>query len=911
MPNDRDASRGSASVAGVFEEVNRTSRAPHSRRTAEDWSLSIEDRRVSPRLDGHLPTVLHCGDRHWRGESRSIGLGGVSLTLAGDIPAMLNQHVRLSLDPGSDSLESLGIVCGIRATDDQLAPDKPRSWVTLAVKFLDLSDGDEQLVTSLLAEGRIQSSRLCIAAALVEQQNDEGLIDANVDAPAMIPKSPKGSVGGSEGPRQERRRHRRLAVGLMTQVRLLDGRDRVLLRAATKNLTFTGACVCIPAVDGLTGSKLLVEWTTSTANTLDSDVDTVETTSCSVVGRVLWTRSQRPAASSGLVEATGHTVLAGIQFLPVAKDTKSSIEALLEQVQPSSRAEADRSDGPSVISECSACFRPCGTRIVLCYDRPRTEVADDAPIVVLAPGYGEGKRDYVALAYYLASNGFHVVRYDNVNHVGESDGVVTEFRLEDMELDLGTVLNYVAGKWPGRSIGLVATSLAGRVALKVTGETSHVKLLVLINGIMDVRHTLQSVHQEDLIGEHLAGMRKGVVNILGLTIDADHWLAQAVHGNYADLATTERDAERLRTPVVLFHAEHDAWVDPSSIRTVVTAVGPYLRHSYVVPGALHRLQESPRKARMVYRQIAMSCWEELWPKRPFEKLHEPSHREIGVQNRAERERSKSKRSIAKSDHVAFWKDYLHNFQAIPNVADFWRLMDHVYRLMGDCHDGERILDAGCGNGNFGVFLQLNQAFRQRYARRGYYRPPEYVGVDFVPTALAQATTNFMQVETTLQGQFREDLRAYAPMATQLCRADLEAPLPFPDHSFDRVVCNLVIGYVRDPLFTVREYLRVLRPQGRLVLSNLKPYADLSAIYRSFVETAHTRDQIEEGRRLLDNSGRIKEREGEGIFNFLHHAELEGLLQAAGAFHPRVYSTFGNQALIAVTEKSAASLIAAA
>ena len=119
-----------------------------------------------------------------------------------------------------------------------------------------------------------------------------------------------------------------------------------------------------------------------------------------------------------------------------------------------------------------------------------------------------------------------------------------------------------------------------------------------------------------------------------------------------------------------------------------------------------------------------------------------------------------------------------------------------------------------------------------------------------------------------------DASVRADVDGRVLRADLESPLPFPDHSFDRVVCNLVIGYVRDPLFTLREYLRVLAPHGRLVLSNLKPYADLSAIYRSFVDTAQTPDQVEEGRRLLDNSGKIKEREGEGHFHFLHHAELE-------------------------------------
>ncbi len=186
------------------------------------------------------------------------------------------------------------------------------------------------------------------------------------------------------------------------------------------------------------------------------------------------------------------------------------------------------------------------------------------------------------------------------------------------------------------------------------------------------------------------------------------------------------------------------------------------------------------------------------------------------------------------------------------------------------------------------------------------------GIDFVPAALAQAMTNFEQVGAALRGQFYEGLRAYVPMSMRVCRADLESPLPFPDHSFDRVVCNLVIGYVRDPLFTLREYLRVLAPNGRLVVSNLKPYADLSAIYRSFVETAQSPDQVEEGRRLLDNSGRIKAREGEGIFHFHYQAELESLLRrVAGVSQPRVYPIFGNQALIAVADKGLANLTLAA
>ncbi len=910
MSNDMAISCESGFAVDALEEVRPAALIPERRKTSEVWSLTIEERRASRRCQVHLPAILHNADGRRSGVAKSISFGGVSLHFSGDVLALLNQHIRLGFSSNADELDSLGVVCGLRTFGNGFPFGGTDAEISLAVQFVRLSPGDEQVIASLLAEKHIASGGLCINAALVSQEHEEILLDAGTRSPVVTRNSQAWLGGGGGGPRQERRRHRRIAVGVTTQVRLRNRTgDQCLPGALMRDLSSNGACVYLPAGEVLIGSELFLQWTSLAGGPQNSTVVSISAAACSVVGTVVWTQVDRPDTMPGVPGVGLRGMLAGLRFHSLEKGAMEVIEQFLIQVREGTTESG--LEQPSVISEFSECFRSSGFRIVLCHDRPLSEVSDDAPIVVLAPGYGESKRDYVPLAYYLADNGFHVVRYDNVNHVGESDGTVTQFRLQDMELDLAAVLQHVGDRWPGRSLGLVATSLAGRVALKVTAGTSHVKLLVLINGIMDVRHTLQAVHQEDLIGEHLAGMRKGVVNILGLTIDADRWLAHAVQGNYADLATTQRDAERLRTPIVLFHAEHDAWVDPASIATVEAAVGPNLRHSYVVSGALHRLQESPRKARTVYRQIAESCQEELWPDRSFVKLVEPSHRQISMQNRVERERGKARRPIGKSDHVAFWKDYLQNFQTIPNVADFWRLMDHVYRLMGDCHQGERILDAGCGNGNLGVFLQLNQAFRQRFARRGDFRSPKYVGLDFVPAALAQAAANFRQVGETLQGQFYEGLRAYVPMSMKLCRADLESPLPFPDNSFDRVVCNLVIGYVRDPLFTLREYLRVLAPHGRLVLSNLKPYADLSAIYRSFVDTAKTPDQVEEGRRLLDNSGRIKEREGEGIFNFLHQSELEQLLRAAGASHPRVYPTFGNQALIAVAEKGLSSMMVAA
>ena len=68
-----------------------------------------------------------------------------------------------------------------------------------------------------------------------------------------------------------------------------------------------------------------------------------------------------------IVQVAGRTVLAGVRFLPVAKEAEDIIEHLLGKVQGGGGNE--RAEGPSVISEFSECVRPSGLRIVLCHDR--------------------------------------------------------------------------------------------------------------------------------------------------------------------------------------------------------------------------------------------------------------------------------------------------------------------------------------------------------------------------------------------------------------------------------------------------------------------------------------------------------------------------------------------------------------
>ncbi len=115
-------------------------------------------------------------------------------------------------------------------------------------------------------------------------------------------------------------------------------------------------------------------------------------------------------------------------------------------------------------------------------------------------------------------------------------------------------------------------------------------------------------------------------------------------------------------------------------------------------------------------------------------------------------------------------------------ASIDRTLDHVELAPGQC-----LLDLGCGTG-----LMLKRLERRQPDAR-------LMGADLSPDMLAIA---------------RERL---AP-STALLRAAMES-LPLADRSVDLLVSTSVFHFVRDPTAAVREMYRVLKPGGRLVLTD--------------------------------------------------------------------------------------------
>lgn len=112
----------------------------------------------------------------------------------------------------------------------------------------------------------------------------------------------------------------------------------------------------------------------------------------------------------------------------------------------------------------------------------------------------------------------------------------------------------------------------------------------------------------------------------------------------------------------------------------------------------------------------------------------------------------------------------------------------VRRLLEGLPAGARVLDAACGTGRHAAWL----------AARGH----DVVGVDASDAMLARA-------------------RAKLP-ACRFERGDLAA-LPLPDASVDAAVCALALVHVPDLRPALAELARVVRPGGRVVVSDVHPF----------------------------------------------------------------------------------------
>jgi SAM-dependent methyltransferase len=160
-------------------------------------------------------------------------------------------------------------------------------------------------------------------------------------------------------------------------------------------------------------------------------------------------------------------------------------------------------------------------------------------------------------------------------------------------------------------------------------------------------------------------------------------------------------------------------------------------------------------------------------------------------------------------------EYLKLAEVEDRMWYFRSLHAHVVRLLTQAgvKPDAAVLDAGCGTG--GMILRL------REQQRGW----KWSGIDFMPIACELA-------------------RQRCGAGTDIREASVTA-LPFADASFDAVVSADVICQVDDADVAVKEFFRVLKPGGVVVI-NVPAYMWMWSYHDDSCQTKHryTRPEVE-------------------------------------------------------------------
>lgn len=146
--------------------------------------------------------------------------------------------------------------------------------------------------------------------------------------------------------------------------------------------------------------------------------------------------------------------------------------------------------------------------------------------------------------------------------------------------------------------------------------------------------------------------------------------------------------------------------------------------------------------------------------------------------------------VKEGDKEAFWDSWARDWEeAIQLDTDEMDRMSKVIPLFG-LREGETVLDAGCGTGTLIPFLL------KEVGRSGCV-----YGLDLSQEMLQGARQKHYDGNVSF------------------LKADV-ANIPLPSESIDRVICFRTFADIDDKRGALRQYFRVLRPGGIVVICNL-------------------------------------------------------------------------------------------
>lgn len=880
------ASTDQAPESSIVTIPHRTRSTTHT--PAQPPAQHQSDRRRSERKLFSLPVQLSIGGTALRGLLRNISTGGALLTVHDLAPSIHLQPAYVVIKTPVSFLELQGVVHERPTTP----ADLPFQAIThFVIAFSPGSERDRNVLRSLL-EGLQDGSTVVTF---------EGLI---LPLSSPTDRHPADGLPSTTSP-ADRREAIRLHVPCLIRPAGTSTRPPWL----ALNLSLDGACIELP--DDSEPSKIhqiihLVLIEPNTPSPIDSQLEGSEEP---WPARIVWTRRPptRPTGSPMLPETVRCRL--GIRFEELSPAQEHRLRSLLA---PRIRAPQDLAESVThspVRTTTHTVRNPAGLTIALSHDVPSHTHSEPPPLMLLCPGYGVTQQAFVGFAYALVASGVQVIRYDHSRHIGLSGGDAAQTTLTSLEDDLDAVLSFAQKECPGASITILAHDLLGRITLRRQDWHRRIRRLLLLNPTLDLQHCLTSLHQRDILQEHLAGVRLGLGNLLGIPLDIDHFLADAVAAHYTDLKALQEDLTHCETDVVLLTAgpgTADSQIPnptPALLDDVLHRLGargsrvllssPLLTADTVTPTARHA----------TWQRIAQLC------SKPDTFAHPPStlaahdlSRATSVRVRFERDQLRIKYATGIGGRERLWAAHIDLTRTLDELPAHWQYVDQLYQLLQPLDGGLTLLDVGCGMHSFSRLLLLNLSYRLRAHTWHHNQPLHYVGMDVSFAALQDAQSATHDALTHVDQLFSGRISGPTPVTQQWVLGRSLETLPFADQSFDRIVANLSLTFSRSPLHALRELFRVLRPGGKLVISALTPFADLAALYRPALQEQGVDAFTGEARLILNRMAQSCVALRVGQLHAFQEEALSARLSQLTTIPPRLVRTFSGQILLAVAEK---------
>ncbi|MHB8269521.1 alpha/beta hydrolase family protein [Bradyrhizobium sp.] len=248
-----------------------------------------------------------------------------------------------------------------------------------------------------------------------------------------------------------------------------------------------------------------------------------------------------------------------------------------------------------------------------------------APVLVLASGFCRRMHAQAGLALYLAANGFRVIRYDPVDHIGLSDGDVIDFTMSAGLQSMERVLEHARSLTGRQSLGLIASSLSGRMAMAACGGRHRPDFLLLLAPVVALQQTMVEVFGAD----HAVTPRGELperVEFEGHEIDALRFYDDAHQNGWFEVDPVASALRGGDMPITVFSSADDAWVSFADLKRLCPEREIPSRRIVEIRGVGHDLSRNQGTARQLLLQLV--SWSRRFAQSADTPIVEPSFSEL-------------------------------------------------------------------------------------------------------------------------------------------------------------------------------------------------------------------------------------------------------------------------------------------